>query len=66
MMFPLLPAIIQAPVKDPWPQIRKVLGEIRNALSTLNGNAAKKELDSTGWLKLTFRLVKSNWRRKTC
>jgi isoleucyl-tRNA synthetase len=34
------------------PKYGKQLGEIRNALSALNGSAAKKELDTTGVLKL--------------
>ena len=57
MMFPLLPAIISSPsLKTLGPKYGKSLGEIRNALSTLNGNAAKKELDSTGWLKLNLTI----------
>lgn len=43
-------------LKTLGPKYGKSLGEIRNALSTLNGNAAKKELDSTGWLKLNLSI----------
>ncbi|MCI5527499.1 MAG: isoleucine--tRNA ligase [Oscillospiraceae bacterium] len=39
-------------LKTLGPKYGKQLGEIRNVLSTLNGSAAKKELDSTGFLKL--------------
>ena len=36
------------------PKFGKLLGEIRTALSEVNGNAAKRELDETGKLKLTL------------
>ena len=36
------------------PKYGKKLGEIRNLLASVNGNAAKKELDDTGFLTLTL------------
>ncbi len=39
-------------LKTVGPKYGKLLGEIRNALASIDGNAAKKELDETGVLKL--------------
>ncbi|MCI9456188.1 MAG: isoleucine--tRNA ligase [Oscillospiraceae bacterium] len=41
-------------LKTLGPRYGKKLGEIRTLLTNLNGSAAKKELDSTGALKLTL------------
>ena len=41
-------------LKTVGPKYGKMLGEIRTALSNLDGSAAKKELDSTGMLKLVL------------
>ena len=41
-------------LKTVGPKYGKQLGEIRNALSALDGTAAKKELDETGALKLSL------------
>ena len=43
-------------LKTVGPKYGKMLGEIRVALSNLDGSAAKKELDSTGLLKLTLSI----------
>jgi isoleucyl-tRNA synthetase len=41
-------------LKTVGPKYGKLLGEIRTALSEIDGNAAKKELDETGSLKLAL------------
>ena len=41
-------------LKTVGPKYGKLLGEIRNALATIDGNTAKKELDDTGVLKLVL------------
>ncbi len=41
-------------LKTLGPKYGKQLGEIRNALSSIDGSAAKKELDSNGALKLSL------------
>jgi len=43
-------------LKTLGPKYGKQLGEIRNALTNLDGSAAKKELDETGVLKLTISI----------